>query len=98
MLGAARLYTPAEAGGVSGLKLKAAHNAIDKRVVEPVANARVAPLGEVKRIGPAFWPRSRCSGGHGSRSKLPDKKPSPKGRPNMNHDPHQLEPASRNRF
>jgi len=33
----ARLYTPAEAGAVSGLNLKAVHNAIDKRVVEPMA-------------------------------------------------------------
>jgi uncharacterized protein (DUF433 family) len=36
----ARLYTPAEAGAVSGLKLKAVHNAIDKRIVEPVARPR----------------------------------------------------------
>ena len=33
MADAARLYTPAEAGAVSGLKLKAVHNAIDKRIV-----------------------------------------------------------------
>jgi uncharacterized protein (DUF433 family) len=36
---AARLYTPAEAGAVSGLNLKAVHNAIDKRIVEPAAKA-----------------------------------------------------------
>ena len=36
----ARLYTPAEAGAVSGLKLKAVHNAIDKHIVEPVARLR----------------------------------------------------------
>lgn len=30
-----RLFTPAEAGAVSGLKLKAVHNAIDKRIVGP---------------------------------------------------------------
>ena len=34
---AVRLFTPAEAGTVSGLKLKAVHNAIDKRIVETVA-------------------------------------------------------------
>ena len=28
----ARLYTPAEAGAVSGLNLKAVHNAIDKHM------------------------------------------------------------------
>jgi uncharacterized protein (DUF433 family) len=37
MPNADRLYTPAEAGVVSGLDLKAVHNAIDKRIVEPVA-------------------------------------------------------------
>ena len=37
MANAARLFTPAEAGAVSGLKLKAVHNAIDKRIVETVA-------------------------------------------------------------
>ncbi len=35
MVEVARLYTPAEAGAVSGLKLKAVHNAIDKHIVEP---------------------------------------------------------------
>ena len=35
----ARLYTPAEAGAVSGLKLKAVHNAIDKRIIETVAES-----------------------------------------------------------
>ncbi|MEO8812957.1 MAG: DUF433 domain-containing protein [Caulobacteraceae bacterium] len=49
MADAARLYTPAEAGAVSGLKLKAVHNAIDKRIVEPVAKARVAPIGAIHR-------------------------------------------------
>jgi uncharacterized protein (DUF433 family) len=39
---------------VSGLKLKAVHNAIDKHIVEPVAKARKAPLGQVKRIGSRF--------------------------------------------
>jgi uncharacterized protein (DUF433 family) len=51
---AARLYTPAEAGAVSGLKLKAVHNAIDKHIVEPVAKERAAPIGQVKRIGSRF--------------------------------------------
>ena len=51
---ALRLYTPAEAGAVSGLKLKAVHNAIDKRIVEPVAKERAVTKGKVKRIGPRF--------------------------------------------
>jgi uncharacterized protein (DUF433 family) len=50
----ARLYTPAEAGAVSGLKLKAVHNAIDKHIVEPVAKARVAPVGKTTRGAPRF--------------------------------------------
>ncbi len=50
----ARLYTPAEAGAVSGLKLKAVHNAIDKHIVEPVAKARVTPVGKVNRVAPRF--------------------------------------------
>jgi uncharacterized protein (DUF433 family) len=54
MLDAARLYTPAEAGAVSGLKLKAVHNAIDKHIVEPVAKGRAAQIGQVKRIGSRF--------------------------------------------
>jgi len=37
MADAVRLFTAAEAGAVSGLKLKAVHNAIDKRIVETVA-------------------------------------------------------------
>lgn len=51
---AARLYTPAEAGAVSGLKLKAVHNAIDKHIVEPVAKARVAPAGKGGGLAPRF--------------------------------------------
>jgi uncharacterized protein (DUF433 family) len=54
MQDAARLYTPAEAGAVSGLKLKAVHNAIDKRIVEPVAKGRAVIAGKVKRTGPRF--------------------------------------------
>jgi len=54
MADTARLYTPAEAGAVSGLKLKAVHNAIDKRIVEPVANTRVSPVGKVSRVAPRF--------------------------------------------
>lgn len=50
----ARLYTPAEAGAVSGLKLKAVHNAIDKHIVEPVARARAVTSEPVKRVGPRF--------------------------------------------
>jgi uncharacterized protein (DUF433 family) len=52
MVNAARLYTPAEAGAVSGLKLKAVHNAIDKHIVEPVAKTRVSPVGKVNRVAP----------------------------------------------
>ena len=41
-------------GAVSGLKLKAVHNAIDKRIVEPVAKEPTVTVGEVKRAGPRF--------------------------------------------
>jgi len=51
---AVRLYTPAEAGAVSGLKLKAVHNAIDKHIVEPVAKVRGASVGKIKQVGPRF--------------------------------------------
>lgn len=51
---AIRLYTPAEAGAVSGLRLKAVHNAIDKRIVEPVSKERAVIKGKVKRIGSRF--------------------------------------------
>lgn len=51
---AARLYTPAEAGAVSGLKLKAVHNAIDKRIVEPAARPRAVSVGKAERGGPRF--------------------------------------------
>lgn len=54
MSDAARLYTPAEAGAVSGLKLKAVHNAIDKHIVEPVPKARVADPSAAKRMGPRY--------------------------------------------
>ena len=54
---AARLYTPAEAGAVSGLKLKAVHNAIDKRIVEPVATARVVLAGKANGPGPRLLTR-----------------------------------------
>jgi uncharacterized protein (DUF433 family) len=54
MSDAARLYTPAEAGAVSGLKLKAVHNAIDKHIVEPVAKAPFARVDNVKRVGPRY--------------------------------------------
>jgi uncharacterized protein (DUF433 family) len=54
MRDAARLYTAAEAGAVSGLKLKAVHNAIDKRIVEPVAKVRVATVGKVNRVSARF--------------------------------------------
>jgi hypothetical protein len=50
----ARLYTPVEAGAVSGLKLKAVHKAIDKHIVEPVAKTRVSPAGKVNRAAPRF--------------------------------------------
>jgi uncharacterized protein (DUF433 family) len=52
---AARLFTPAEAGAVSGLKLKAVHNAIDKRIVMPVAKGRrAAAPGDIRRTGSRF--------------------------------------------
>jgi len=44
-----RLFTPAEAGAVSGLPLKAVHNAIDKHIVDPVANAHAPPGGATRR-------------------------------------------------
>ena len=49
-----RLYTPAEAGAVSGLRLKAVHNAIDKHIVEPAGKAHLAAFGKVNRVGPRF--------------------------------------------
>lgn len=36
MNAAARIYTPAEAAAISGIGIKAVHNAIDKRIVETV--------------------------------------------------------------
>jgi uncharacterized protein (DUF433 family) len=54
MSDAARLYTPAEAGAVSGLKLKAVHNAIDKHIVEPVGKARALSAGKVRQAGPRY--------------------------------------------
>jgi uncharacterized protein (DUF433 family) len=50
----ARLYTASEAGAVSGLKLKAVHNAIDKHIVEPVAKMRMTPAGKVNSVAPRF--------------------------------------------
>lgn len=35
-----RVYTPAEAAALSGIGIKAVHNAIDKRIVDTVASAR----------------------------------------------------------
>ena len=49
MTNAARLYTPAEASAVSGLKLKAVQNAIDKHIVEPVAKNRAVKVDAVRR-------------------------------------------------
>lgn len=54
MTDSARLFTPAEASAVSGLKLKAVHNAIDKRIVEPVANGRLNAAAKVRRTAPRF--------------------------------------------
>jgi len=45
-----RLFTPAEAGAVSGLKLKAVHNAIDKRIVGP-ALRKQAIVAHSKPVG-----------------------------------------------
>ena len=49
-----RLYTPAEASAVSGLNLKAVHNAIDKEIVRPVASGRGAGLGKIARFTPRY--------------------------------------------
>jgi uncharacterized protein (DUF433 family) len=54
---AARLFTPAEAGAVSGLKLKAVHNAIDKRIIAPAAKGRVVVAEGARRVGPRFLTR-----------------------------------------
>ena len=54
MRDAGRLYTPAEAGAVSGLKLKAVHNAIDKHIVEPMGKTHAAAAGKVNRVGARF--------------------------------------------
>ncbi|RUW65356.1 hypothetical protein EOA28_33095, partial [Mesorhizobium sp. M2A.F.Ca.ET.067.02.1.1] len=35
----ARIYTPAEAAAVSGVGIKAVHNAIDKRIVDTVSKS-----------------------------------------------------------
>lgn len=46
MNAAARIYTPAEAAAVSGVGIKAVHNAIDKRIVDTVpapASSKGAP-------------------------------------------------------
>jgi uncharacterized protein (DUF433 family) len=48
----ARLFTPAEAGAVSGLNLKAVHNAIDKRIVDPVSPAKPSRPGPGQGRGP----------------------------------------------
>lgn len=47
MSDAMRLFTPAEAGAVSGLKIKAVNNAIDKQVVKPAKPVRPSP-GQVR--------------------------------------------------
>ncbi len=49
---AARLFTAAEAGAVSGLDLKAVHNAIDKRIVDPVSSAMPSGPGPGQSHGP----------------------------------------------
>ncbi|MFG1287883.1 DUF433 domain-containing protein [Xanthobacter versatilis] len=43
----ARIYTPAEAAAVSGIAVKAVHNAIDKKIVETQADPR--PRGAARR-------------------------------------------------
>ncbi|HSV01817.1 MAG TPA: DUF433 domain-containing protein [Phenylobacterium sp.] len=51
----AHLYTTAQAGAASGLNPKAVQNAIDKRIVEPVAAPRPAGVrdaGGARRAGP----------------------------------------------
>ena len=54
MADSARLFTPAEAGAVSGLKLKAVHNAIDKRIVVTAAKAQAVRAGNARSPGPRF--------------------------------------------
>lgn len=46
---AARIYTPAEAAAVSGIGIKAVHNAIDKRIVDTVPSAVRRAGGIVRR-------------------------------------------------
>lgn len=53
MSDAPRLYTPAEAGAVSGLELKAVHNAIDKRIIDPVQR-RQGTTGKPMRKSPRY--------------------------------------------
>ncbi|TIX01027.1 MAG: DUF433 domain-containing protein [Mesorhizobium sp.] len=45
----ARIYTPAEAAAVSGIGIKAVHNAIDKRIVDTVTGAVRRAGGTVPR-------------------------------------------------
>ena len=47
MAASARIYTPAEAAAVSGIAVKAVHNAIDKKIVETNADPR--PGGAARR-------------------------------------------------
>jgi hypothetical protein len=44
-----RIYTPAEAAAVSGIGIKAVHNAIDKRIVDAVPSAVQRAGGIVRR-------------------------------------------------
>ncbi|CCV11888.1 DUF433 domain-containing protein [Mesorhizobium sp. STM 4661] len=44
-----RIYTPAEAAAVSGIGIKAVHNAIDKRIVDTVPSATRRAGGIVRR-------------------------------------------------
>ncbi|WP_454919301.1 DUF433 domain-containing protein [Xanthobacter sediminis] len=45
MATSARIYTPAEAAAVSGIAVKAVHNAIDKKIVETKADPRPRGVG-----------------------------------------------------
>jgi uncharacterized protein (DUF433 family) len=49
MIALARIYTPAEAAAVSGIGIKAVHNAIDKRIVDTVPGAVRNAGGIVRR-------------------------------------------------
>lgn len=50
MAASARIYTPSEAAAVSGVGIKAVHNAIDKRIVETVTEPGRRSGGVARRV------------------------------------------------